>query len=66
MRQVAEENGLEVMDQLEQHQVGTTRPTISQTTEQEDQLSRRYVSQWTPQCTPIAPYPLPSFSGWLS
>ena len=41
MRQVAEENGLEVMDQLEQHQVATTRPTISQTTEQEDQLSRR-------------------------
>ena len=40
MRQVAEENGLEVMDQLEQHQVATTRP-ISQTTEQEDQLSRR-------------------------
>lgn len=44
MRQVAEENGLEVLDQLAQHEVGTTRPTLSQTTEQEDQLSRRQVS----------------------
>ena len=47
MQQVAEENGLDVVKQLENNPIGTKVPTAegSQTLEQEDKLSRRHVTE---------------------
>lgn len=45
IKQVAEESGMEVLDQLETAKVGSTVPQAtlpSLTTKQEDELSRRY------------------------
>ena len=42
MQQVAEENGLDVIEALKNNPVGTTLPTVeTRTVEQEDKLSRR-------------------------
>ena len=45
MQQVAEENGLDVVKQLENNPIGTKLPTAEETrsTEQEDKLSKRQV-----------------------
>lgn len=45
MQQVAEENGLDVLKQLENNPVGTELPSATEDTrtiEQEDKLSKRY------------------------
>ena len=45
MQQVAEENGLDVVNKLEEHPVSSKIPTVDTLThEQEEKLSRRYIS----------------------
>lgn len=44
--QIAEENGLEVLDQLSQLPEGASAVGESSVRSQEDQLSRRWVGQW--------------------
>ena len=46
MKQVAEENGMEVLDKLADNPIGSEVPEASSnlTSEQEDKLSRRFVS----------------------
>ena len=49
MQQVAEENGLDVVNKLAENPVGSKLPSAEETqrTEQEEKLSRRYSSHTT-------------------
>lgn len=58
--QIAEENGLEIMDQLNQLPEGASAVGESSVRTQEDQLSRRFVLSCAPGlvCRPLGPFPV--------